>query len=290
MSSKTISPMQRQYVRDGFVILENVVPKPTLDEMCQEAKKVCSGACGKVAGTEALAGLSPDEVMSQVITIHFPHKISPYLRELLFEENVVDALTELVGPNIKCMQSMFFVKHAGKPGQAWHQDEAFIPTRDRSLIGAWIAVDDATVDNGCLWVIPGSHRPGILWQSRPHDDPRFDHTEESFGYPFDDAKAIPVELEAGSVLMFNGYLLHRSLNNTRKDGYRRSYVNHYMSAESLLPWTGGSLDNPVDDYRDVVLIAGEDPYAFKGVADISVPYLRPADAAEKSQLSETIKL
>lgn len=290
MNSKSSHSLERQYQRDGFIILKNVVPGDTLDEMCTEAKNICEGKRGTVAGVDALAGLSPDEIMNQVISIHFPHKISPFLNKLLYEEKIVDALTGLVGANVKCMQSMFFVKHAGRPGQAWHQDEAFIPTRDRSLIAAWIAVDNATVDNGCLWVIPGSHRAGVLWQSRPHNDPRFDHTEECFGFPFDEEAAIPVELEAGSVLLFNGYLLHRSLKNVCAEGYRRSYVNHYMSAESLLPWTGGCLPYPIDDYRDVVMVAGEDPYEFKGVEDISVPYLRPANASEKSQLNETIKL
>lgn len=48
------------------------------------------------------------------------------------------------------MQTMLFVKPPGFPGQAWHQDENFIPTRDRSLCGGWIALDDATIENGCL--------------------------------------------------------------------------------------------------------------------------------------------
>ena len=64
----------------------------------------------------------------------------------------------MIGPNVKAMQSMLFIKAEGKPGQAWHQDEYYIPTRDRSLTAAWIALDDATVENGCLWVLPGSHR------------------------------------------------------------------------------------------------------------------------------------
>ena len=290
MSQQDKDTIQQKYQRDGFIILENVVPEHTLNEMCDEARSICTGKRGDVAGTDALAGLSADEVMNHVISIHFPHKISPMLHELLSEKHVVEALTALVGANVKCMQSMFFVKHAGRPGQAWHQDESFIPTRDRSMIGVWIAVDNATVDNGCLWVIPGSHRPGILWQTRPQNDARFDHTEESFGYPYSADEAIPVELEAGSIVLFNGYLLHRSLNNTTEDGYRRSYVNHYMSAESLLPWTGGCLDHLVEDYRDIVMVAGEDPYAFKGTENLSVPYLRPANATEKAELATTIKL
>ena len=263
------------YEEHGFMILENALSPGKVDSLCNEALQVCLGRKGEIDGIEKLAGFSESEILQQIIAIHFPHKLSPELRDTLFEPKVVESLQRIIGPNVKCMQSMFFVKHAGRPGQAWHQDEAFIPTRDRSLTGVWIALDNATVDNGCLWVIPGSHKPGILWPGRKHGDPRFDHTEESFGFPFSPRDAIPAELEPGSVLLFNGYLLHRSLNNVRKSGYRRSYVSHYMSAESLLPWTGGVLESPVDDYRDIVLVAGEDPYEYKGTPDISVPYLRP---------------
>jgi len=175
------------------------------------------------------------------------------------------------------LQSMLFLKAAGKPGQAWHQDEDYIPSRDRSLIGAWIALDDATVENGCLWVIPGSHRDGILWPQYPHKDPRFDCAHESYDFPYTDTDAIPVEVKAGSVVFFNGYLLHRSLPNTKATGFRRALVNHYMRAESLLPWTfQEGVPIAKMDYRDVVIVAGKDPYAFKGYRDIARPGVRPA--------------
>jgi len=83
---------------------------------------------------------------------------------------LTNILTSIVSPNVKTMQSMFFVKAPGKPGQAWHQDEIFIPTRDKSLVGAWIALDDATIDNGCLFIHPGSHKEGILHPMKPHTE------------------------------------------------------------------------------------------------------------------------
>jgi ectoine hydroxylase-related dioxygenase (phytanoyl-CoA dioxygenase family) len=172
---------------------------------------------------------------------------------------------------------MLFIKAAGKPGQAWHQDEYYIPTRDRSLTGAWIAMDNATVENGCLWVIPGSHKHGILWPQHTHDDRRFDCAGEAGGYPYTDEDAIPVEVNAGSVVVFNGYLLHRSLPNRAQSGYRRALVNHYMSAQSLLPWHPPKEGQSVSthDYRDIVMIAGKDPYAWKGIDDITRPHVRP---------------
>ena len=169
------------------------------------------------------------------------------------------------------------IKKAGKPGQAWHQDEDFIPTRDRSLTGAWMALDDATVENGCLWVIPGSHKHGILWPQRDHDDRDFDCTIESFNFPYKDSDAIPVEVKAGSIVFFNGYLLHRSLPNRAKQGYRRVLVNHYMSASSLLPWRLKPGERPaIADFRDIVMIAGTDPYGWKGTEDISEAHIRPS--------------
>ena len=189
---------------------------------------------------------------------------------------IVDTLTRIIGVNVKCMQSMLFVKASGKPGQAWHQDEDFIPTRDRSLTGAWIAMDDATVNNGCLWVLPGSHKPGVLWPQKFHFDTRFDCTRESYGMPWNDADSIPVEVKAGSIVFFNGYLLHRSLPNRAESGFRRCLVNHYMSAESLLPWNRPEEKTPMAlaDYRDIVMVAGQDPYSYKGIANIAKAFVR----------------
>ena len=102
------------------------------------------------------------------------------------------------------MQSMLFVKTAKTfKGRRGIRIEIYIPTRDRSLIGAWIAMDDATIDNGCLWVLPGSHRQGYLYPQRNHENPdEFDFAQESFG--FDESDEIPVEVETGALVFFNG--------------------------------------------------------------------------------------
>lgn len=138
-------------------------------------------------------------------------------------------------------------------------------------------MDDATVENGCLWVLPGSQKQGVLWPQRKHVDSRFDCTHESWNFPWQDAASIPVEVKAGSVVFFNGYLLHRSLPNHSHGEFRRTLVNHYMRAESLLPWMKpeGKTTMALADYRDVVLVAGSDPYAYKDTEDISRAYVRP---------------
>ncbi len=269
------------YARDGYIVVEDLLSADEVAALREEAAAIATGGRGAVLGADIVAegAAAPDDVMAAVLAIHFPHKASELMRSALAHPRIVSVLTELIGPDVKAMQSMLFVKGAGKPGQAWHQDEHYIPTRDRSLCGVWIALDDATVDNGCLWMLPGSHEPGILWPTAPHGDPRFDNGEEA-QHPLDREGGVAVEVRAGGVAFFNGYTLHRSLDNRRTHGFRRALVNHYMSARSLLPWSFGIPPTPRADFRDIVMVAGQDPYAWKGVEEISFPFVRPEDPAQ----------
>lgn len=267
------------FSENGFLVVENAFSTEEIEALRAEATSICRGERGEVRGAPETSETSTDEdVLRQVLCIHFPHKISSLIHENLGHPAFVDVLTKTIGPNVKCMQSMLFIKASGKPGQAWHQDEVYIPTRDRSLTGGWIALDDATVENGCLWVIPGSHKNGVMYFQEWHGDRRFDCSEEAQGFPYSNDDAVPVEVKAGSIVFFNGYLLHRSLPNYAQGGFRRSLVNHYMSAESLLPWAWNTeVKGGVSalDQRDIVMIAGQDPYAWRGYENIHGCHIRP---------------
>lgn len=266
------------YRENGYLIVPDAVTPDEIAEMRRETVSICRGERGElIRGHSHTPDETDEEVMRKYLCIHFPHKTSDTMHKHLAHPVIVDVLTKVIGPNVKCMQSMLFIKAAGKPGQAWHQDEDYIPTRDRSLTGAWIALDDATIENGCLWLIPGSHKHGVLWPQERQNDERFDCSDESYGFPYRDEDAIPAEVKAGSIVFFNGYLLHRSLPNTASSGYRRVLVNHYMSAESLLPWMAFEPGTriAIADHRDIVMIAGKDPYDYKGLEDRHRPSVRP---------------
>jgi ectoine hydroxylase-related dioxygenase (phytanoyl-CoA dioxygenase family) len=273
----TDSQLTSRYHCDGYLVLAEALRSDEVRALREEAVRICRGERGAVDGVQPPAAGEPDQlVVRRYLCIHFPHKLSALMRRTVAHPVVVDALTQVIGPDVKAMQSMLFIKSEGKPGQAWHQDELFIPTRDRSLTAAWIALDDATVENGCLWVLPGSHRPGVLYPDRDQHDSRFDCEVEAYDFPYRDQDAVPVEVPAGSVVIFNGYLLHRSLPNTGRHGLRRALVNHYMSARSLLPWFVPAGVTPGRaDHRDIVMVAGTDPYAYKGTADVMRPHVRP---------------
>ena len=263
---------------NGFVVLDQALGREEIDTINQEATRICRNPHGDINGIGISEPYESDlDVLKRVLCIHFPNKTSDLLAATYHQPAIVDLLTRVIGPNVKGMQSMLFIKASGKPGQAWHQDENFIPTRDRSLTGAWIALDDATVENGCLWVLPGSQRSGILWPERPHNSTKFDCTKEAHQFPYRNEDSVPVEVKAGSIVFFNGYLLHRSLPNHATGGFRRALVNHYMSAESLLPWMlPAGYSGPVSqaDFRDIVMVAGEDPYAYKGIVSFTKPSVR----------------
>ncbi len=277
LPAETTSPAE-QFARDGYLVVPGLLSPPEVAALRAETTALARGERGQLAGAVTVRpGEGDDDVLRRVLCIHFPHKISPVALEAATAPAVVDVLTTVIGPNVKLVQSMLFVKSEGKPGQAWHQDEYFIPTRDRSLRAVWIALDDATVQNGCLWVLPGSHRRGVLYPDREHEDVRFDCTRESYGFAYDEGDAVAVEVPAGAAVVFDGYLLHRSLPNTGRHGMRRALVNHYMSAESLLPWSPPAADEWMGkaDLRDIVLVAGEDPYAFKGTTAVHRAHVRP---------------
>ena len=130
-------------------------------------------------------------------------------------------------------------------------------------------------------MIPGSHLAGTLYPFRDHDrTDEFDTTPESYGFGShaEISAEIPVEMPAGSVLFFNGYLLHRSRKNT-SGRHRRALVNHYMSTQSPLHWCldekladGSKHDS---DNRSVHIVCGKDPYAYRGYTTPAAPvYLR----------------
>ena len=190
------------YAEFGFALLADALSPDEVAAVNTDALRLCRGDYGPIhygwwdaeqgSPDDVGIGGTDEEVLRRYLCIHYPHKVSPAAADALRNPRIVEGLTAAIGPNVKAMQSMLFIKSEGKPGQAWHQDEYFIPTRDRSLTAAWIALDDATVENGCLWVLPGSHRRGIIYPTHEQNDPRFDCTVEAYDFPYRDSDAVPV--------------------------------------------------------------------------------------------------
>ena len=263
--------LRRSYVENGYVLVTGLVDEAARAEITRELRRINRGDYSRsptegVTWRHEIEPVDWPEDDEQLLGRHMylgqPHVYSAVVRDAMTHSGICEVLDHVVGASVpfwdgayKCMQSMFVVKPPGGSGSPWHQDEHPIPTRDRSLTGVWIALTDATVANGCLWILPDSHKSGVIYERYAHDLPDVDSNPVARG--FDDTGAIPIEMTAGSVLFFSGYLLHSSRKN-HSDRYRPALAFHYCSASTWLTWGGER------NYRGVVPVRGEDPYADLG--------------------------
>ena len=269
---KKLSDSQVQFfIENGYIAVPNLIESDEIEELREDTVRIARGGYPCEAVQPVSENLSDDQILANILCIHQPHFVSPIMEKYVRHPELCGVLSQITAAHIpfwdgsvKCMQSMLFVKPSGFQGQSWHQDEIYIPTRDRSLIGGWIAMDNATVENGCLWVIPGSHQMGYLYSQKPHGNPEEFDSADLESYGFDETLEVPIEVKTGTVVFFNGYLLHRSRKNQGQT-YRRVLVNHYCNAWSLLPWSIKDGERPANaDRRGVIPVSGVDPYAWKG--------------------------
>lgn len=128
-------------------------------------------------------------------------------------------------------QSMYIFKQPGIGGEVgWHQDATFFHTDPISVTTFWFALEDATLDNGCLWVEPGGHRSPLRELFLRDGDRVYKQTLDAAPWPTAErARALPVR--AGSLVCFHGLLPHYSAPN-RSDKSRHAYSLHVTDARS----------------------------------------------------------
>ena len=156
---------------------------------------------------------------------HAMHDLDPVFRDFS-RGAALDAVALCLGlaePLI--WQSMYIFKQPGIGGEVrWHQDATFFDTDPVSVTTFWFALEDATIDNGCLWVEPGGHRGPMRERFlRNGDDIRMEKLDTT-PWP-DDSVAVPLEAKAGSLVIFHGLLPHYSAPN-RSPVSRHAYTLH----------------------------------------------------------------
>jgi phytanoyl-CoA hydroxylase len=169
------------------------------------------------------SAVHPEDRVSKVFNCHAAGET----RRVAESAAIVDRVAELLGPELDCFQSQFIFKNPGVVGQPWHQDSLYFDFTLQPQIGVWLALSRATLENGCLWVLPGSHREPIH-RHVPDRRPQANHGYlEIVDHEFDGR--MPVTMEPGDVLFFHSFLMHMSTDNVTD--YRRSaMVYHYGRA------------------------------------------------------------
>lgn len=250
----------RSFRRDGYLIARGVVSPEEIAEMKAHIEDLISGRL-EVEGIEPpTPGATLAENEQRLLRIHMMHDRIPLWERWMLHPRVLDIVAALIGPDVLAMQTMMFIKAPGSDGQGFHQDSYYIPTFPDTLIGAWIAIDPADTENGCLWMSKGSNAEPIYppshgygygdWglkdilevenvggHSNSDEDPLNGLKPVATDYKLVETPAI---MEPGDVAFFGGHILHRSLSNKTTDRTRKSFVNHYCNARSYTTWGGGN--------------------------------------------------
>jgi phytanoyl-CoA hydroxylase len=161
---------------------------------------------------------------------------------------VIQELTHDLGiRNPLLLQSMYIFKQPRIGGEViCHQDSTFLYTEPIEIAGLWFALEDSTLENGCLWVLPGGHTLGLKsrWLRDGKGRMKFERLDTQ---PWHEEKLIPLEVTKGSLIVLHGLLPHKSLAN-RSARSRHAYTLHVISADCAYPetnWLQRPPNNPL---------------------------------------------
>ena len=130
------------YLEDGYLVIPEVLTPGEIGELKREIVEIAKGKYPSDNFQPLATDISDDDAVSNILAIHHPHLISPVIVKYAQHPEICGMLGQIVAAHlpfwdgsVKCMQTMLFVKPPSFQGQAWHQDELYIQTRDRSLTG-----------------------------------------------------------------------------------------------------------------------------------------------------------
>jgi len=147
----------------------------------------------------------------------------------LLDARLRELMLALLGADPYAVQTMLYFKPPGSRGQALHQDNFYLRAEPGTCLAAWLALDPADEANGCLQVVPGSHRWPILCTAKA--DTTVSFTDVTVPVPAGE-RIEPVVMDAGDVLFFTGSLVHGSLPNASPDRFRRALIGHYIQGDA----------------------------------------------------------
>lgn len=146
---------------------------------------------------------------------------------------ILDMVEQLIGPDFALWNSSFFAKPAnGGHATPWHQDGEYWPITPLATCTVWIAIDSATVENGCLRVIPGSHRDQKLLSHHTNPSDEVTLNQQLDDHNYNEADADDIILEAGQISLHDVYLVHGSEAN-HSNNSRRGMTLRFMPTTSV---------------------------------------------------------
>jgi hypothetical protein len=159
---------------------------------------------------------------------HKSHLLFPFLADLIRHPRLLDAVEDVLGPDILCWNTNFFIKEAANPAfVSWHQDSTYWGLSAPDVVTAWVALTPSTAENGAMAVIPGSHK----LDQAPHRDTFHRHNlltrGQEIAVEVDEKEAVLLTLEPGEMSLHHVRLVHGSAPNPSPDrriGFAIRYI------------------------------------------------------------------
>ncbi|KAM8873521.1 phytanoyl-CoA dioxygenase domain-containing protein 1 isoform 1-T1 [Synchiropus picturatus] len=179
---------------------------------------------------------------------HALHAYEPLFKKVTHSPKVQGVAKKLGMAQPVVVQSMYIFKQPGIGGEVTpHQDATFLYTEPLGrVMGLWIALEDATVENGCLWFMPGSQEIGV--SRRMVRTPKGTYPMTNFlgqEKEYDDDKFVPVEVKKGGVVLIHGEAVHRSAEN-KSENSRHVYTFHIMESQDT-KWSPDNWLQPTEE-------------------------------------------
>jgi len=219
----------KQFRENGYCVVDHLFSAAEIDEIEAffEDYKTRGGRVYDDGSTYE----EIDPTKRQLRAMH-PHRYSKKAQDWMLHPKVAAVLAVLLGKPALGAQTMYYFKPPGAKGQAMHQDNFYLVSAPATCIAAWTAIDAADIENGCLYVAPGSHQRAILCSEKVPGDTWLGYGESHIN-PFPrDLKPIPVPVAKGSTMFFSGNLVHGSGPNRTKTRSRRTFIGHYIDEAS----------------------------------------------------------
>ena len=228
---------RRRFAEDGYVHLPGVLTDEevaALDPVYDAFMRGEIDVVGRDLYDMVTGEFGTDPTDYAIFNVMLPRVYYPEWQGNVFERVGRTIAEQLCGEGMTLDFDQLLAKQPGREDAvfAWHQDQAYwISTDDRRTATCWLALDDSTVDNGCMQFLPGSHREAV----RPHR-PAGTSREEQHTLVTDlrpDDELRPVPIRRGDITVHNEGVLHGSAGNRTSDSRRRAYINAYRSIETV---------------------------------------------------------
>ncbi|XP_053970496.1 phytanoyl-CoA dioxygenase domain-containing protein 1 homolog isoform X1 [Hylaeus volcanicus] len=166
---------------------------------------------------------------------HALHWLHPTFKKYSFDERIKEAAFQLDLQEPAICQSMYLYKNPGIGSEiSMHQDATYLYTEPQNLVGFWIALDDATTENGCLWFAPGSHKSGVHRRYMRNKDP---DSKDLLIYDspppcYQLSNFRPTPVPKGTLVLIHGQVVHFSYPN-KSEKSRHAYTFHVIETKNV---------------------------------------------------------